>query len=67
MKKMMSEEEYEKAKERIKNYSYLDLVLCRNEMLRASNINNPVYDLVEHELMKRNIEIQNSRHSGRGK
>ena len=43
-------------------YSYLDLVMWHNDLLYAGKINNYIYVLVDHEMMRRNtLRYQNNK------
>ena len=49
----ISKEEYERIKKYIKDFSYIDLIIWRNEMLNGGNINNSVYSLLNKEIYER--------------
>ena len=57
---IISDEQYEKVKKYIDNYTYLDLVTWRNKLVKSGNVDNKLFDLIDYELMKRNVEIHNS-------
>ena len=57
---IISDEQYEKVKKYIDNYTYLDLFKWRNKLIKSGNVDNKLFDLIDYELMKRNVEIHNS-------
>ena len=66
-KNKISDEEYERIKKHIDKYLYVDLVMWRNELVESGNIYNRLFDLIDYELMRRNVEIHNSKKEGKSK
>ena len=60
MSKVISDELYNKIKKYIDDFTYLDLVTWRNKLIKTGNVNNDLFDLIDYELMKRNVEIHKS-------
>ena len=54
MEKDITNEEYERIKAHIKDYSFIDLVIWRNQMIDKSRVNNRLYYLIDGEIRKRN-------------
>ena len=56
-KNEISDEKYEKIKSHIKDFSYVDLIMWRNDMINGGSINNRLYQLIDYEIKGRRIEI----------
>lgn len=49
----ISDEKYEKIKDNIDRFSYIDLVIWRNEMLTSGAVNNRLFKLLNDEIKER--------------
>lgn len=56
MEKDISNEELERIKKHISDYSFIDLVLWRNEMINSGRVNNRLYHLIDNEINSRNAK-----------
>ena len=52
----INDEKYERIKKYIDRFSYIDLVIWRNEMQTSGNVNNRLFDLLNNEIKKRATE-----------
>ena len=58
----INDEKYVRIKDHISDFSYIDLVIWRNEMLTGGSVNNRLFYLLNDELRKRakrNIDSKN--------
>ena len=53
----ISNEKYEEIKKYLKKFSYIDLMIWRNEMITSGNINNRLFNLLNTEVLNRACEI----------
>ena len=53
----ISDEEYERIKGHIYDYSYVDLVIWRNEMIIGGIVNNRLFKLLDGEIERRAKEL----------
>lgn len=53
----INDEKYERIKSNINRFSYIDLVIWRNEMITSGAINNRLFKLLNDELLKRANEL----------
>ncbi len=65
--KEKTEEDIEEVKNYFARYSYLDLIMWRNDMIDGGNINNHLFVLIDHEIMRRNAERYSSMKEGKSK
>ena len=49
----ISNEKYEEIKKYLSKFSYIDLVIWRNEMITSGNINNRLFNLLNTEVLNR--------------
>lgn len=54
----INDEKYERVKENIRRFSYVDLVLWVNEMIAAGAVNNRVFELLNEEIKRRADELK---------
>ena len=57
MEKDISNEELERIRKHIDDFSIVDLVIWRNQMIDRGRVNNRLYYLIDNELKKRDKEI----------
>jgi hypothetical protein len=60
---MIDDELYQKIKKYIRDFTYLDLITWRNKLVKTGNVDNDLFDLIDYELMRRNVEIHESKSS----
>ena len=53
----ISDEKYERIKKHIHDYSYIDLVIWRNEMVVSGIVNNRLFKLLNDEIERRAKEL----------
>ncbi len=58
---MINDELYQKVKKYIRDFTYLDLITWRNKLVKTGNVDNDLFDLIDYELMRRNVEIHESK------
>ena len=57
MEKDVTDQEYERVKSHIEDYSFIDLVIWRNELITARLVNNRIFHLIDNEILKRNSKL----------
>ncbi len=67
MEKDISNEELERIRKHIDDFSIVDLVIWRNQMIDRGRVNNRLYYLIDNELKKRDKEIIQREQSKLGK
>ena len=64
-KMIISDEKLERIKNNIHRFSYIDLVIWRNEMITSGEVSNRLFDLLNREILNRakeaNIYSQKSK------
>lgn len=65
-KNEISDEKYERIRSHIEEFSYVDLVMWRNDLINSGSINNRLYQLIDFEIKRRRIDI-NKNESERSK
>ena len=53
MEKDITNEEFERIKKHIDDYSYLDLIIWRNQMIEIGKVNNRLFNLIDMEIKQR--------------
>lgn len=53
----ITDSELERIKEYIGRFSYIDLIVWRNEMIDSGEINNRLFDLLNTEILNRAYEM----------
>ena len=66
-KNEISEEEYERIKKFIHRYSYIDLIIWRNEMITGGNVNSRLFNLINKEILDRAYEKDVHKSKGKSK
>lgn len=56
MEKDISNEEYERVRNNLGKFSYLDLTMWRNQLINSGTVNNRLYNLIDTEIKRRYIE-----------
>ena len=60
----INDEKYERIKKYIDRYSYVDLVIWRNELISSGKINNRLYALIDKEINTRRFANQEKNKKG---
>ena len=53
----INDEKYERIKDNINRFSYIDLIIWRNEMIASSSVNNRLFHLLNNEILRRANEL----------
>ncbi len=60
----LSDEELETRKNKIRNLSYIDLLLLKKDMIQSASIYNKIYYFVEEEIARREKEREEQKTLG---